>query len=180
MCNFLLWIYIFLVSEEPKLSLYYQIVLSLYKTTHLHLSQSAKFYDLCIYFYPICPISFPCGIVTNSMVITTVSQIEHGVLHLVDSENSTITVLVDCEGLSPLKIPMQMLRSCSYLLQDHFPNRLGCLFVIRLPPVVRVIAKTFIQVSLFRLVFKCLMFLLFSFSCMSFVLISNLWLFLRF
>ncbi|XP_057956081.1 uncharacterized protein LOC131149553 [Malania oleifera] len=75
-----------------------------------------------------------------------VSQIDHGVLHLVDAENPQITVLVDCEGLSPLKIPMQMMRSCSALLQDHFPNRLGCLFVIRLPPVVRVIAQTFIQV----------------------------------
>lgn len=75
-----------------------------------------------------------------------ISQVEHGVLHLVDQENSQITVLMDCEGLSPLKIPMQMLRSCSSLLQDHFPNRLGCLFVIRLPPVVRVIAQTFIQV----------------------------------
>ncbi|GMY10807.1 phosphatidylinositol/phosphatidylcholine transfer protein sfh2 [Fagus crenata] len=75
-----------------------------------------------------------------------ISQVEHGVLHLVDAENSYITVLVDCEGLSPLKIPMQMMRSCSSLLQDHFPNRLGCLFVIRLPPVVRVIAQTFIQV----------------------------------
>ncbi|TYJ41933.1 hypothetical protein E1A91_A03G054200v1 [Gossypium mustelinum] len=29
---------------------------------------------------------------------------------------------------------------------NHYPNRLGCLFVIRLPPVVRVIAQTFIQV----------------------------------
>ncbi|XP_062172530.1 uncharacterized protein LOC133878057 isoform X2 [Alnus glutinosa] len=75
-----------------------------------------------------------------------ISQVEHGVLHLVDGENSQIIVLVDCEGLSPLKVPMQMLRSCSALLQDHFPNRLGCLFVIRLPPVVRVIAQTFIQV----------------------------------
>ncbi|KAA8549245.1 hypothetical protein F0562_000929 [Nyssa sinensis] len=75
-----------------------------------------------------------------------VSQVEHGILHLVDSENLQITVLVDCEGLTPLKIPMQMLRSCSALLQDHFPDRLGSLFVIRLPPVVRVIAQTFIQV----------------------------------
>lgn len=75
-----------------------------------------------------------------------ISQVEHGVLHLVDGENSQIIVLVDCEGLSPLKVPMQMLRCCSSLLQDHFPNRLGCLFVIRLPPVVRVIAQTFIQV----------------------------------
>uniref|UniRef100_A0A5B7C3A5 CRAL-TRIO domain-containing protein n=1 Tax=Davidia involucrata TaxID=16924 RepID=A0A5B7C3A5_DAVIN len=75
-----------------------------------------------------------------------VSQVEHGIVHLVDCENRQITVLVDCEGLTPLRFPMQMMRSCSALLQDHFPNRLGCLFVIRLPPVVRVIAQTFIQV----------------------------------
>ncbi|KAJ7947676.1 Sec14 cytosolic factor [Quillaja saponaria] len=75
-----------------------------------------------------------------------ISQVERGVLYLVDAENTQITVLVDCEGLSPLGVPMQMLRSCSSLLQHHFPNRLGCLFVIRLPAVVRVIAQTFIQV----------------------------------
>ncbi|XP_057480654.1 uncharacterized protein LOC130767709 [Actinidia eriantha] len=75
-----------------------------------------------------------------------VSQVEHGILHLVDPENPRITVLVDCEGLSPLRLPMQMLRSCSSIFQDHFPNRLGFLLVIRLAPVVRVIAQTFIQV----------------------------------
>ncbi|CAK8576030.1 unnamed protein product [Lathyrus sativus] len=75
-----------------------------------------------------------------------VSQVEYGVLHLVDRDNPQITVLVDCEGLSPLRIPMQILRSCAYILQDHFPNRLGCLFVIRLPAIARVIAQTFIQV----------------------------------
>ncbi|KAG2327994.1 hypothetical protein Bca4012_037034 [Brassica carinata] len=75
-----------------------------------------------------------------------ISQVEHGVLHLLNPENSELTVLVDCEGLSPLRIPMQMLRSCSSVLQDHFPNRLGCLFIIRLPPVVRVISQTFIQI----------------------------------
>lgn len=42
---------------------------------------------------------------------------------------------------------MQIVRSCSSLLQDHFPNRLGCLFVIRLPAIVRVVAQTFIQVN---------------------------------
>lgn len=83
----------------------------------------------------------------NELLLTAVSQVEHGVLHLVDPENSEITVLVDCEGLSPFKIPMQILRTCSTLLQDHFPNRLGCLFVIRLPPVLRVFAQTFIQVT---------------------------------
>ncbi|KAF3453868.1 hypothetical protein FNV43_RR04309 [Rhamnella rubrinervis] len=75
-----------------------------------------------------------------------ISNVEHGVLHLVDPENPQITVLVDCEGLSPLKVPMQIIKTCSSLLQDHFPNRLGCLFVIRLPPVLRIIAQTFIQV----------------------------------
>ncbi|KAJ6964243.1 hypothetical protein NC652_002505 [Populus alba x Populus x berolinensis] len=75
-----------------------------------------------------------------------ISQVEHGILHLVDEDSPQITVLVDCDGLSPLKIPMQMMRSCSSLLHDNFPNRLGQLVVIRLPPVVRVIAQTFIQV----------------------------------
>ncbi|GAB4824374.1 hypothetical protein Ancab_007262 [Ancistrocladus abbreviatus] len=75
-----------------------------------------------------------------------VSQIEYGILQFVDEENPQVTVLVDCEGLSPLKLPMQIMRSCIALFQDHFPNRLACLFVIRLPPVVRMIAQTFIQV----------------------------------
>ncbi|XP_020214971.1 uncharacterized protein LOC109798940 [Cajanus cajan] len=75
-----------------------------------------------------------------------VSQVEYGVLHLLDADNPQITVLVDCEGLSPLRIPMKMLRSCSSLLQNHFPNRLGGLFIIRLPAIVRVIAQTFLQV----------------------------------
>ncbi|XP_019454033.1 PREDICTED: uncharacterized protein LOC109355367 isoform X2 [Lupinus angustifolius] len=75
-----------------------------------------------------------------------ISQVEYGVLNLVDADNPQITVLVDCERLSPLKIPTKVMRSCSSLLQDHFPNRLGCLFVIRLPAVVRVIAQTFIKV----------------------------------
>ncbi|KAL5816876.1 hypothetical protein ACOSQ3_025254 [Xanthoceras sorbifolium] len=75
-----------------------------------------------------------------------ISQVEHGILHLVDAENPQITVLVDCEGISPLRIPMQIMRSCSSLLQDNFPNRLGCLLVIRLPPVVRVITQTFTQI----------------------------------
>ncbi|XP_061352072.1 phosphatidylinositol/phosphatidylcholine transfer protein SFH4 [Gastrolobium bilobum] len=75
-----------------------------------------------------------------------ISQVDYGVLYLVDEDNPQITVLVDCEGLSPLKIPMQMMRSCASLLQDHFPNHLGCLFVIRLPAAVHVIAQTFIEV----------------------------------
>ncbi|XP_077216549.1 uncharacterized protein LOC143851107 [Tasmannia lanceolata] len=75
-----------------------------------------------------------------------VSQIEHGVLHLVNVEDPRITVLMDCEGVSAIRFPMQMLRSFSGLLQDHYPNRLGVLFIVRLPPIVRVIAQTFIQV----------------------------------
>lgn len=75
-----------------------------------------------------------------------VSQIEYGVLHLVNEKDPRIMVLMDCEGLSPFKFPMQMLRSCATLFQDNYPDRLGTLFVIRLPPVVRVLAQTFIQV----------------------------------
>ena len=127
---------------------------------------------------------------------TAVSQIEHGVLHLVDTENTQITILLDCEGLSPLRFPMQIMRSCSSLLQDHFPNRLGCLFVIRLPPVVRVVAQTFIQVN-FLLIWIWITFRFFYFFhwnhgsstlcllCVEawlFLLYMNMdrWLFLRF
>ncbi|KAK6935893.1 CRAL-TRIO lipid binding domain [Dillenia turbinata] len=76
-----------------------------------------------------------------------VSQIEHGILHLLDSGDADITVVVDCDRINPLRIPMQMLRSCCSILQNNFPHRLSCLFVIRLPPVARVIAQTLIQAS---------------------------------
>ncbi|KAL3619157.1 hypothetical protein CASFOL_036727 [Castilleja foliolosa] len=72
--------------------------------------------------------------------------VEYGVLHLLNVENPQITVLLDCQGLSSLRLPMQTLRYCCNVFQDHFPNVLGCLIVIRLPSVVRVIAQTFIQV----------------------------------
>lgn len=75
-----------------------------------------------------------------------ISQVEYGVLHLVNSESTRITVVVDCHGLSPYRIPMQIMRSCLTLLQDHYPGRLGCVFVIRLSPVLRVIAQTLLQV----------------------------------
>ncbi|XP_030471916.1 uncharacterized protein LOC115689873 [Syzygium oleosum] len=75
-----------------------------------------------------------------------ISQVEHGLLRLVNSDSTRITVVVDCQGLSPYRIPMQIMRSCLSLLQDHFPGRLGCVFVIRLPPVLRVIAQTLLQV----------------------------------
>ncbi|CAK9181498.1 unnamed protein product [Ilex paraguariensis] len=79
-------------------------------------------------------------------VKAVVSQIEHGVVNLVHTENPRITVVMDCKGLSPLGFPMQMMRSCAILLQDHYPNRLGLLIVIRLPLVARVITKTLFQV----------------------------------
>lgn len=95
-------------------------------------------------------LGFACGSLQSNdkprFAQAVVSQVEYGVVNLVDAENPQITVLVDCEGLSPLKVPMQMLKSCSTLLQDHFPDRLGCLFVIRLPPVARVILQTSLQV----------------------------------
>ncbi|XP_077236942.1 uncharacterized protein LOC143878555 [Tasmannia lanceolata] len=46
-----------------------------------------------------------------------VSQIEHGVLHLVNVEDPRITVLIDCEGISTIKFPMQMMGLL--LLQRH-------------------------------------------------------------
>ncbi|CAH9121343.1 unnamed protein product [Cuscuta epithymum] len=75
-----------------------------------------------------------------------VSQIEHGVVSFVDTEHPQIVVLMDCDGLSPLGFPIQMMRSCATLLQDHYPNHLYLLMVIRIPRVAHVIMQTLLQV----------------------------------
>ncbi|KAL9227088.1 hypothetical protein vseg_002824 [Gypsophila vaccaria] len=75
-----------------------------------------------------------------------VSQIEHGILHLVPSRDPRITVLMDCEGLTPFRFPVHMMRSCAILLQDHYPNRLAALYVVRLPPIARVVMQTLFKV----------------------------------
>ncbi|CAN4105939.1 unnamed protein product [Withania somnifera] len=58
------------------------------------------------------------------LIKAVVSQIEHGILRLVNVEHPQI-VLMDCEGLSPLGFPIHMMRCCAMLLQDHYPNRLS-------------------------------------------------------
>jgi len=57
---------------------------------------------------------------------------------------------MDCEGLTPFRFPLQMMRSCAVLLQDYYPNRLAALFVVRLPPIARMIAMTLFQVIVFN------------------------------
>lgn len=79
--------------------------------------------------------------------VSAVSQMEHGVMHLVNEADPRITVLMDCQGLSPIRFPMQMMKSCATILQDHYPNRLAILYILRLPPVSRVITQTFMKVS---------------------------------
>ncbi|XP_057873481.1 uncharacterized protein LOC131079523 isoform X2 [Cryptomeria japonica] len=75
-----------------------------------------------------------------------VSQVEYGILNLLNLEDPRITVLMDCEGISTLRFPMHMVKSCSNLLQNHYPSRLAALYVTNLSPIVRVIAQTLIQV----------------------------------
>ncbi|KAJ0558355.1 putative CRAL-TRIO lipid binding domain-containing protein [Helianthus annuus] len=79
-------------------------------------------------------------------VRAVVSQVEYGVLNLLAPERPQMTVLLDCEGLSPFGFPVTTFRSCAILLQDHYPNRLGSLLVVRLPSVARVITQTLFQV----------------------------------
>lgn len=75
-----------------------------------------------------------------------VSQIEHGIVRFVDMEHPQVVVLMDCDGLSPLGFPIQMMRSCATLLQDHYPNYLYLLMIIRIPRVAQVVMRTFLQV----------------------------------
>ncbi|KAH9325338.1 hypothetical protein KI387_005516, partial [Taxus chinensis] len=75
-----------------------------------------------------------------------VSQVEYGVLHLLNLEDPRITVVMDCEGISTFGFPMQMVKSCSVLVQNHYPTRLAALYITNLSPFVRVIAQAIIQI----------------------------------
>ncbi|KAF5770870.1 putative CRAL-TRIO lipid binding domain-containing protein [Helianthus annuus] len=86
------------------------------------------------------------SIAQAQFVRAVVSQVEYGVINLLDAEHPQVTVLMDCDGLSSFGIPVKTLRSCAVLLQDHYPERLGCLLVVRLPSVARVITQTLFQV----------------------------------
>lgn len=68
-------------------------------------------------------------------------------LHLLHSADPRLTVIMDCDGTPAIGFPVSMMKSCSLLVQEHYPTRLGKLFVINLPPVVKVIANAVIQVS---------------------------------
>lgn len=82
----------------------------------------------------------------NLFMKAVVSQIEYGVLNLVNVDQHQIMVLMDCDGLSPFGFPLQTMRSCAMLLQDYYPNRLGCLIITRLPQIARVITQALFQV----------------------------------
>ncbi|KAH7446397.1 hypothetical protein KP509_01G053900 [Ceratopteris richardii] len=74
------------------------------------------------------------------------SQVEYGITHLLHEEDPRITVIIDCEGTPALGFPINMLKSCSDRVQDNYPTRLAALFVVNLPPVVRLLTQTIIQV----------------------------------
>ncbi|EPS66043.1 hypothetical protein M569_08737, partial [Genlisea aurea] len=86
----------------------------------------------------------PSGRVRFSQAL--VSQVEQGMVQLMDKRNAQVTVLVDCQGIAPLRFPMQTMRHCVNILKDHFPNVLGCMIIIRATPLVRVITSTFCKI----------------------------------
>ncbi|KAJ0799059.1 hypothetical protein HanLR1_Chr00c2294g0839711 [Helianthus annuus] len=75
-----------------------------------------------------------------------------------------MTVLLDCEGLSPFGFPVTTFRSCAILLQDHYQTGLAVYSSYGLPSVARVITQTLFQVSVFD-------FVLFSYHYSVFIII---------
>ncbi|KAL2653243.1 hypothetical protein R1flu_021371 [Riccia fluitans] len=74
-----------------------------------------------------------------------VSQVEYGILNLLHEEPK-ITVILDCKGTTSVGFPVAMMKSCSVIVQEHFPTRLAALFAVNLPPDAKVIANAIIQV----------------------------------
>jgi hypothetical protein len=80
-----------------------------------------------------------------------VSQVEHGVLHMLSEEDARLTVVIDCEGTTAFGFPVQMMKTCIVLVQENYPTRLASLFVINLSPVMHMVANTIMQVM-----FQCI------------------------
>lgn len=76
-----------------------------------------------------------------------VSQVEYGVRNLVATKDPRLTVVMDCQGTKTFGFPVQMLKSCIVLVQEHYPMRLASFFVINAPPLVRAVANAIIQVK---------------------------------
>jgi len=77
-----------------------------------------------------------------------VSQVEAGVLKLVvNKDDPTITVVMDCECENPLGFPLERLKARIRLLQDHYPGRLAVLLVVNLPPEMRGFALEVLQIA---------------------------------
>lgn len=66
---------------------------------------------------------------------------------VVDKDDPTITVVMDCECENTVGFPLERLKSRIRLLQDHFPCRLASLLVVNLPPEMRGFAQEVLQVQ---------------------------------
>lgn len=75
-----------------------------------------------------------------------VSQVEYGSRNKVPKDDAHLTVVMDCQGTSAIGFPLNMMKSCSVLVQENYPTRLAAFFVINLPPIVQVLANAVLQV----------------------------------
>jgi hypothetical protein len=84
-------------------------------------------------------------------LVCIVSQVEYGLRDKVARDDARLTAVMDCQGTSAIGFPLNMMKSCSVLVQENYPMRLAALFVINLPPIVQVLANAVLQVIFFPL-----------------------------
>ena len=89
----------------------------------------------------------------QSNLVRAVSQVEYGLRDKVPKDDARLTVVMDCQGTSVIGFPLNMMKSCSVLVQENYPTRLAALFVINLPSIVQVLANAVLQVIVFSLVY---------------------------
>lgn len=96
-------------------------------------------------------------------IVGAVSQVEHRLRNKMPKDDPRLTVVMDCRGTSAFGFPLNLIKSCSVLVQEHYPTRLAALFVINLPPIVQVLANAVLQVSFFSLTLTLAFFVLIVF-----------------
>lgn len=85
-------------------------------------------------------------VIKDRSVVGAVSQVDNGLRYKVPKDDARLTVVMDCQGTSAIGFPLNMMKSCSVLVQENYPTRLAALYVINLPPIVQVLANAVLQV----------------------------------
>lgn len=88
------------------------------------------------------------GLACNNLLYDHMPLFAQAIVSLVDygvREACRLTVVMDCEDLTSLRFPLLLMKSSFTLLEEHCPEVLQNLLIVRLSPSMKIMAESFLQ-----------------------------------